>query len=197
MTKPLSWSSLWLYNYSKEEWYAKYVLHQAKEPCLEDKMRMEFGFRIGKKIQEDPTFLPVIPRYEGGINEYKFECENNGIPLIGYSDHFSELLLKGREDKTGEKWTNDKAQKHGQLIMYSLMSYLILGKIPEWKLVWMPSARMGDGEFNFTGAPLEIYGVTHTLKDLEKFSKKIDKAWKEMDILRDMHQNGINPFANK
>jgi hypothetical protein len=196
-TKNVSWSYLWLFWHKKEEWYDKYEAKLSKEEfskkhpvCLEDKMRMEFGFRIGKKIQDDPTFLPQIPRYADGINEYDFGFKANGpimfdgIPMVGYADHFSEGLMKGREDKTGEHWDQEKADKHEQLTMYSLQSYLTLGRLPEWDLVWMPSARLGDGEFNFTGAPLQIFHTMRTIEQVEKFGKKIKKAVMQMEEIR-------------
>jgi hypothetical protein len=122
----------------------------------------------------------------------------DGIQMVGYADHFSEGMMAGREDKTGEHWDQDKVDAHGQLTMYSLQSYLTLGALPDWTLAWMPTARMGDGQFNFTGAPIQIYKTVRTMEDIEKFGKKIKRAWEKMEEYRDAYESsGVNPFANK
>ena len=58
--RPISWSQIAQFTFSKDAWYKRYVLG-IKEPMSK---QVEYGSEIGKRIEIDPSFLPHIPRQE-------------------------------------------------------------------------------------------------------------------------------------
>jgi len=184
--RPISWSQLSLWEWSKEEWYDKYILNKQTIVTPE----LEFGSRIGKKLETDPTYLPIIPRHNK--MEHEFKVNIGGIELIGYADSFCTITNKKLlEFKTGVKaWDKKRVDSHGQLDMYLLMNY-ITNKIKpedvEVMLVWMPTQRKESGTFEVEISfiePIEenikFFKTKRTMVDILKFAAYVKKTYKAM-----------------
>lgn len=179
--KPLSWSAISSFKYDKEQWYKKYVLGIKDEGSRE----MDFGKLVGGKLENDPTFLPEIPRAEH--MEYKLHVTFGDVQLIGYIDSYGDAVL--HEYKTGKNpWTQEKVDNHGQITMYLLMLYIQHNILPEdvqCYLHWMPTEEKGDFSIGFV-EPIEEnikhFTTKRTTKDIVEFGVEINKIIKQMEI---------------
>jgi hypothetical protein len=179
--KPLSWSAISSFEYDREQWYRKYILGE-KTTSRE----MEFGKMIGKKLETDPTFLPMVPRLS--IMEYPFKVKLGEILMVGYADSFCDKTCrKLNEFKTGKKeWDQDRADTHGQVDAYLLMNYLTHKVKPEEvevTLVWMPTEFNEDFSIKFI-EPIEetirIFKTKRTMTDILKFAARVKRVYNEM-----------------
>lgn len=182
--RPMSWSQISSFEYDPEQWYRKYYLNEAPDTSKE----MEFGKKIGKKLETDSRFLPMIPRHSK--MEHPFQCKFGKIPagLIGYADTFcDQTCRKLSEYKTGKKaWTQSRVDDHGQIDMYLLMNYII-NKVRaddvEITLVWMPTQDNGDFSISFVepiGNYIKIFHTKRTMVDILQFGKRINSVYKQM-----------------
>ena len=181
--KPLSWSAISSFKYSKQDWYEKYVLGIKPATTAE----MEFGKMIGKKLETDPTYLPMIPRC--GKMEHEFTAEWKGIRLIGFADSFGHISFNELDEyKTGvKKWDKKRVDEHGQLTMYCLMNYIKNKVKPEdvkIRLTWMPTQRTPEGKIEFV-PDIEKKIITiktkRTMAQILKFGAEIERVYKEME----------------
>ena len=177
-TRPLSWSQLSLFKYSKVQWYRSYVLGEKELPSKE----MLFGSYVDKKIQDDPMFLPEVPRC--AIQQYKLAVNYNGIDLLGFPDQLDLDNPELRDDKTGKKkWDQKRADETGQLTMYLFMIYLIL-KIPPESfrcfIDWMPTCLKNDEVALIEPFELKIIETKRTMEDIVNFAKEIIETRKAM-----------------
>ncbi len=185
--RPMSWSCISAWRYSKEDWYEKYIENKQQKTSAE----MLWGSKIGKKLETDPTYLPQIPRHNK--MEHPFSVVFGGIPLCGYADSFCTITKKKLlEFKTGVKaWDQKRADEHQQIDMYLLMNY-ITNKIKpeevEVQLVWLPTKKESTGDFVDTISfvePIEdnikIFNTKRTMADILKFGNEIKKTYKEME----------------
>lgn len=182
LDRPLSWSQISCFEYNKEEWYTRYVLGEKSQPSRE----MEFGKEVGKKLETDPSYLPMIPRHSK--MEHEFVCSFGGIHLVGYADTFCDktFILLG-EYKTGKKkWDQKRVDSHGQIDMYLLMNWIINKVRPEdvsITLVWMPTMETNDFKITFVDdieENIKIFTTKRTMKDILNFGIRINKVFKEM-----------------
>jgi hypothetical protein len=106
--------------YSKEEWYKRYILGERMPTTKE----IDFGSAVDKRIQNDPTYIPQIPR--GTSLQYTINVNLGDIPLVGLFDIFDENILFLGEIKTGKaEWNQKRADEHGQITLYCLLLYLL------------------------------------------------------------------------
>lgn len=189
-TRPLSWSAISSFLYDPEQWYRKYVLGEKEPPSKE----MTFGSVVGKKLENDKTFLPVVERLSK--MEHAFKVKFGDIPLVGYADSFcDQTFRKLREYKTGKKeWTQKRADEHGQIDMYLLSNY-IQHKIPpeevDVEIVWMPTIERGDFSIEFVDnieKKIKVFKTKRTMRDVLNFGMKINRIYKEMDEYAKNHQ---------
>lgn len=181
-SRPLSWSQLSSFMYDKEQWYKRYILNQQDPPSKE----MQFGSKVGKKIETDPTYLPMIERQSK--MEHPFNVVFNGIKMVGYADTFCDTTFKKLgEFKTGKKeWNQKRVNEHGQITMYCLMNYITKKVRPEEMdiyLVWLPTEEVGF-DIQFV-EPIEknikIFKTKRTMSDVLKFGKFIKNTIDEME----------------
>jgi len=180
--RPLSWSAISSFEYDPSQWYESYILGKRSSS-----REMEFGSMIGKKLETDPTFLPMIERHSK--MEHPFNVVFNKIPLVGYADTFCDKTNKKLgEFKTGKKaWNQKRVDEHGQLTMYCLMHYITHKVKPEdvdITLVWMPTQDNGDFSISFV-EPIEknikIFKTKRTMMQILAFGSRINKVIKEME----------------
>jgi hypothetical protein len=192
MNKILSWSEISCFEYSPEEWHKRYILKE-KSPSSPE---MEFGIMIDKKIQEDPTFLPEIPRYP--IMQHKFFAEDVGMSVgfVGYAD--TCLIERENDDfrirdyKTGRyPWNQYRADETGQLTLYAmLMSHI--EKIPVEKIRlfidWIPTKKLKAGIFMNEKKGVQSFETRRTEQSVFYFKKRIERTLKEMEKFA-LHKN--------
>lgn len=182
----LSWSQISQFEYDKEKWYRSYVLGQKDPPSAE----MLFGNKIGKQLENDPTFMPYIPR-ESHM-EYKFQAKLGKVEMIGYADSYSPEKYLLREYKTGiPKWDQKRVDLHAQIDCYLLMLYLSKGIKPEQvecHLHWMPTKKTEHGDFTKTiefvddiEQNVQHFTTKRTTRDILEFGVRINKVLKEME----------------
>ncbi len=179
--RPLSWSAISSFEFDRESWYQKYVLGY-KTTSKE----MEFGKAIGKKLETDSTYLPMVPRY--GTMEYEFKVKLGGIKLIGYADTFDHQ--DGRrlgEFKTGKKeWDQNRVNEHGQLTMYVLMNQIqnkVKPEDVEITLTWMPTEIDEDFNIRFADdieSKIQTFKTRRTQDDINQFVVRLAKVYNEM-----------------
>jgi len=181
--RPLSWSAISSWNYSKEDWAKKYIDGEAPKSSKE----MDWGKKIGKLLETDPAYLPQVPRHSK--MEHKFSVNLSGIPLVGYADSFCDKSHKKLlEFKTGKKpWDQKRSDEHGQITMYCLMNYITNKIKPEdmdIALVWLPTQDNGDFSISFV-EPIEenikIFKTKRTMQDILLFASEIKRIYKEME----------------
>lgn len=119
--RPLSYSQLSSFEWDAEEWYNNYILGK-REPASP---AMLFGTTVGDSIGTPDTLVPsLIPP---GVKEYEMSAVIDGVPIVGYADHFCTDTLFLSENKTSDnpkRWNQKKVDDHGQLTMYALMLFL-------------------------------------------------------------------------
>ncbi len=187
-SRPLSWSSMSSWEWNRNEWARKY-LEDIKEPANAE---MLFGSKVGKRLETDPKYLPMIPRHSKMEHPFNTHLKSAKIDLVGYADTFcTKTKKKMGEYKTGVKaWDKKRVDEHGQITMYLLMHYITTKIKPEdveVKLIWMPTQRKESGTFEVDISfvePIEdnikIFKTKRTMVDILKFADKINKTVEEM-----------------
>ena len=178
LKRPLSWSYINSFRYDPDEWYLKYIEGKRGR----DTGPLVFGKNVGERLASEQDFLPEVPR----LKEYEHELsvKIGNIQCIGFLDNFDLESKSFAEFKTGKKWTQDKANKHGQIDMYASMIYLKYGIKPEdlnISLIWLPTEEQQDFRTDFVKdmKPV-IFPVKKTMRDILFFMAEIQVIHKEM-----------------
>lgn len=197
----LSWTQISMWQRTPLRYTQKYMLN-------EDIEFKNSGIEYGKKTSEaletgdygDDDLLravgSLLPRYSSSEHELKvtMETSNGAVPLLGKLDTFDPPTWSFREYKTGRvPWNQSKAQKHKQLLHYTTMIWLIVGKIPpEVHLDWIETEEVlkkykdEDGHYyskkvvQFTGR-IESYPVKYKLGDVIEYMSIVGKVAREID----------------
>jgi len=175
--RPLSWSQISSFEYDKNEWFKKYVLGEKQD----SNTTMDFGKRIGERLASDPLFLPEVPRYE--IFEKKFTARIGKLNLIAFLDSFQRNPMAILEYKTSSninRWTQESAEEHGQILFYLACCWLVYGVPAEYvkcNLIYIPVKENGsfDLEIDKT-TKIQNFEVRHTSKEVLKFLNYILKT---------------------
>lgn len=178
LNRPLSWSSISSFRYDPDEWYEKYLNGKRGR----NTGPLVFGKNVGERLASEQDFLPDVPR----LKEYEHElCVKIGkIQCIGFLDNFDLDNRAFSEFKTGKKWTQDKANKHGQIDMYASMIYLKYNIRPEdlrISLIWLPTEEQQDFRTDFVKdmKPV-IFPIKKTMRDILSFMAEVQVIHKEM-----------------
>lgn len=167
------------FRYDRERWYKSYILGQK-----ESSKYLTLGKEIDQRIQDDPTFLPELPRYE--LMQHHMRVMFNGIQLMGTPDGINIKKNKQLADfKTGRiPWTQKKAEDTGQLLMYLLLIYITMKIKPEefdCYIHWLESEDLGDFSVDLKkNVKIRTFKVKHTMADILAFGNEIIKTYKEM-----------------
>lgn len=177
--RPLSWSQISQFQYSKQAWFDKYVMGIETEPSIE----MIFGREVGERLATDPTYLPEVPRLP--IFEHELKFEFNGVQMIGYIDSLCLDTNKLYEYKTGrKKWDQKRADDHGQIEMYLLGLYQTKKIKPEdiaCHIHWLPT-HIKDGQVAFVEPfTVNTFKADRTMADILRFGNYIKEVRKEME----------------
>lgn len=167
------------WEYSPEQWYDTYILgkHQTSK-------ELTFGSIVDKKLQEDPTFLPQVPRYP--VLQHTMKTKLGKIPLIGVADSYDPTIPALADFKTGKKpWDQKRADSTGQLSFYALLLYLIDGIRPddiELYIHWLPTKEDGDFTISFIDdKDVRSFKTRRTMLQVLEFGIDIKKTIKEME----------------
>ena len=193
MPPKLSWSGYNLWKRSHAEWYDKYMLGK---PSTANKSKLVL---LGKKVAD--SFLtnePLVPFRRLLYIEHYLEAEMEGLQIHGYLDTFAGedyIAQTGRamfgEFKTGmwmdvyghTGWHQSKADKHGQLMFYSLLILLVYGVVPEKQdifLQWKPVVLSKDWDFVLSDLPVQTFNVVLSTEAVGKFAQQLLRARKAM-----------------
>jgi len=181
--RPLSWSSISQFRYDKEVWYDKYINGNKSRP----NGPIVFGKNVGDRLASEADFLPEVPR----LKEYEHELlvKVGKIQCIGFLDNFDLEAKSFSEFKTGKNWTQEKANTHGQIDLYTAMIYLKYGIKPEdltISLIWLPTEEQQDFRTDFVKdmKPV-IFPIRKTMRDILTMMVEVQRIHKEMlDYIR-------------
>jgi hypothetical protein len=126
--RPLSYSQLSSWEYSKEEWYDNYILNKRTVPNAS----MIAGNVIGDLIGTPKS--PIKELVDIGTKEYPLTARLGDIKMIGFIDGYNpdtKVLHENKTSATKYRWNQRKADEHGQLTMYALMLFLSRQVAPE------------------------------------------------------------------
>jgi hypothetical protein len=189
----LRWSAIGAWEYDKHQWYTTYVLNK-----FQSSAELSFGSAVDKRIQDDPSFIPSLPRYPE--MQHRMNVVFEGITLTGTADGVD--LTPGNyrlaDFKTGNDkypWTQRRIDgknkgSYGQLKMYAMMIYLINGIPPEefrYFIHWLPTKKKLNNDFSkcisFRDDPVVPITLETkiTLQDLKDFGERIKSTIKEME----------------
>ncbi len=185
----LSWSQLSLWEKDPNLYYQIYIdgLDMIRTPYLKLGTRLDEAIQNGQDEFKDPMInylVMMLPKYPK--MQYRIEIDFEGIKLVGLLDGFSALrkkLVIG-EYKSGQKFTQTKADKLGQLDVYSLLVWKKFGRLPDkiylhWAETKVKENEEGQKEVFFTGKT-RTFETTRTMKDLILIGGRIHKAYKEI-----------------
>ncbi len=179
--RPYSWSQHCSFrDYSKEEWYDKYILGKSTPV----NKRMHFGSLVGKRIENDPNYIPQLPR---GVMEYGINVKMGKIELTGFMDSYIPETREIHEFKTSgpDGWDQKKVDGHDQLTFYCLLLLLKEAIAPEDVTIKLHHLHTIEGQdFSIAFArpfTLTTYTTKRTTEQVLKFGAEIIKTRKEME----------------
>ena len=180
--RPLSYSQLNSWQWSKEDWYSNYVLNKPRGKSA----AMEIGNIIGDSIGTDKSLIPDLN--PPGVKEYPLRASLGDIHLVGYCDHYCPLTLELNENKTAvnpKKWTQGSVNKHEQLTMYALMLFLKHDVKPEDLTIYLNYIRVIEGSDMryYLPNPIQFkrFQTIRTSDDILNYSEYIIKTVDEMN----------------
>lgn len=184
-TRSVSWSQINSFEYDPEQWYQSYMLGKKSQS-----REMDFGNLIDKKLQEDPAFLPHVPRYP--FMQFKMKAKFGKISLVGVPDGLDLEIPTLADYKTGRvAWDQKRANETGQLTMYLLLVWLLRGVRPEefrCRIHWLPTRESGDFSIELINdKDLKTFETKRTMKQLLDFGVRINKTVKAMELYAKNH----------
>jgi len=185
LKKPVSWSCISSFEWDPEQWFETYILGKRQST-----RELEFGSVIDQQFQDDPAFLPDLPRH--GLLQYKMKAKLGKLELVGVPDDVSFELFKLFDLKTGKKaWDQKRADETGQLTMYLLLIWLTKKIRPEefeCGIHWLPTEERGDFTIQLVEpcVPQTFY-TKRTMRDILDFGVRIEKRVKEMKAYAEAH----------
>lgn len=189
----LSWSSLDLFERSKERWVKAYVYDEKLRFNVKGQRGIDLGKKMATALEHDElTGDPMldltisgIPKFNVMEMELKVEPEKGWkVPLLSKLDTAKEDLSAFKEYKQGTtEWTQPKVDKFGQITFYAAAIYLKTGRIPEdIELVWVPT-RSGDDGRNEVVGDIVQFRTRRTMWNVLSMMARMEKAWEGMEKL--------------
>jgi len=179
--RPLSYSQLSAWDYSKEEWYLRYVLNK----LFQGNSATNAGNIIGDSIGTDKSLVPDLQ--PPGVKEFKLEARLGDIYMVGYADHYcpdTKVLHENKTSTNRKKWTQGAVDRHKQLDMYCLMLALTHNVAPEdveIYLNYIPVIEGADMRY-YLPDPVEYkqFRTYRTTEQVESFAKEIEQTVEDM-----------------
>lgn len=175
----LSWSQYHLFGSSKKAYQKAYFEGQT----FENKYTI-FGKEVAqmreKGVEIDGwehinMFLPDYPRLEH-VMTAEVLIDKQNVVLLGRFDGVDLRRHIIGDDKTGLKWTQERADKEEQFTFYSYIYWLNKKVIPRVRVCWIETV-VRDGEVVATGK-IETFETTRTVQDFINLQGKVNKRWR-------------------
>lgn len=190
--RPLSYSSLASWEWSKKEWAEKYI--EGKEKFSPE---LAFGKSFANSIEDGTCKVKKLMNDLQKTKEFEFRCRFGDIELIGFADAFCDITFKILDEiKTGNinnPWDQKRVDNHSQLTMYALQNFIMHKIRPEdtiFTLYWVPTIKteIENGDFSSFDYsidykyPIEVhkFKTTRTTKDIMTFGAYLKKTYAEM-----------------
>ena len=174
----ISWSQYWLYKQSPEKYKRIYI--DGEKGYVSDEMEFGSNFHEGLDKGSDDIEIEaarlVLPNYSK--REYEITEIYKGVKIKGVLDLFDKKKLRIHigDIKTGKvKWTQERANNHGQLKFYDLLclaKYGVMAK--EIKLYWFET-KDGEEGIQLTGNHKE-FKINNSLSDLLIFFADVKRV---------------------
>lgn len=194
----ISWTQYSIFIQSPEKYYKKYILGEDQFTTKE----MYFGKSISNALELDEetgdlftdmvvSRIPKLPLREFEIKA-NLNTPKGEVVLLGKLDAFCDKAHIIREYKTGKQpWTQTRADKHGQIMFYSLLVWLQYKKVPtEVWLDWAVTENGDDGDIRFTGE-LHSFKVNVKIGEIINFMAKVANVSVAIDQMYRKHL-GLN-----
>lgn len=179
--RPLSYSQLSTWEYSKEEWYRRYIIGQP----FKSNGAMNAGTLIGDSIGTDKSLIPALQ--PPGIKEFRLEARIDDIYIIGYADHYcpeTKVLHENKTSTNRKKWTQGAVDRHKQIDMYCLMLALTHDTKPEDVEIYLNYIPVIEGQDMkyYLPDPVEYrqFRTYRTTEQVMAFADEIQKTVEDM-----------------
>ena len=147
---------------------------------------MEYGNYIENLIEKGNIFnMPEMLQAiycdipTGGYYQRKLVYPFSGFDCLGYADRMEYDYSVIDDYKTGKTpWDQERAESSDQLKGYALCVFLITGKIPLTRIVYLPTQGQ-KSEIELTG-DLYIFPVQFEEKDLKEYKEKVEDTATEI-----------------
>jgi len=196
----LSWSQYDLLNTNEEAYIRQYIRGEERKNGWAQERAMEFGKNIANVLDGENTDDDIVSLMKATIPKYPkpeepieaiLRAKGREVKLLGKIDSY-DPEPKFLEYKTGKwKWTQEKANKHGQLLFYKVMIWINERKNAGSKLVWIPTEESDYGELCLTGEEPKVFDVYHTEADILSMMGKIIRTAERIEYLMDREVNDI------
>lgn len=164
--------------YENNQFYNRYVIKKEVYKTKYLKYGKLFadameGKEVPKNIQKvSDIFKLKLPE---GKAEKKLEAiykyKDKKYNLMGYIDWYGDVIA---EFKTGvTKWTQTKAENHGQGIFYQFMNLLIYGVKKDCIYYWIETKENENGTLYATGN-IQEFKIPYEEKNIENIKKRIN-----------------------
>ena len=189
----ISWSQMNLVERSPSLYVERYLGEGYEYTNKYMKLGKRLAERMENRLPTEDKLLEHLVLFlpKGKYREYEMEVDFEGIPLKGKLDQFTPRPLEIRETKTGKRWTQSIAEKHGQLKFYATMVYVKYKKMPKIFLDWIPTRESEDGTLEMTGQ-IKTFEVKLILSDIILFRARIKKAWETIKRLTEEHYKNFS-----
>ena len=186
MKRPVSWSQVSQYWYSKNQWVESYLIGNRFPPDA----GMVFGNVVGDTLGlgRKKSMVPNLEKSLKGEKEHELSVKMNNTLLVGYCDHYcpeKKILNENKTSKNPNRWNQVEADNHGQLTMYALMLLLRDGTVPENLEIWLNFIPVEEREFGGMWIPdrnnFTRFKTTRTAKQCLEFGSKIERTLKDME----------------
>lgn len=183
--RPVSWSQLYSWQYSKDQWANKYIFG------IDDggNNLMRFGNVVGDTLGTPKSMCPLLNPSLVGVKEFELTAKLNGLTLTGFADHYCPDTKVLNENKTSvnlNRWDQDKVDNHHQLTMYALMLMLTNKTKPEDVEMWLnfiPVKETQNFEMDLVSPDLfHRFPTRRTTKQCLEFGASINKTLKAMEL---------------
>lgn len=142
---------------------------------------MENGEVTGDEIID--LVASLMPRYDTPEKELvaTVTTSKGTFVILGKLDSFCSLTVAIREYKTGTtKWTQSRADKHGQLLHYAALVWLVYKKIPPSVHLDWAETELINGKAVFTGR-IETFEVKIGMREILEYLNRVSKVAIEID----------------
>lgn len=182
----ISWQQVNTLEQSVNKYIEKYIYGKQDDietPAMKLGKRFSDALESGKPTGDEILDLMVSMTTKYKYREYEikevFKSKQGDITLLGKIDTFEESPhIRFREYKTGAtKWTQKKAEEHGQVYHYASLIWLKYKKLPsEVWLDHMPSRSESDGEYHFTGESIRSFKINISIMKVMEYLARVTKV---------------------